>query len=91
MPNTKSASKRLRQNKVRQERNKSIKSNVKTQVKKVMAAVEAGNVEEAEKEFKEAAKKLDRAGAKKIMHPNKASRKKSSLQHAIKKAKSASA
>lgn len=90
MPNSKGAEKRLRQNKVRQAHNKSIKSRVKTQVKKVLAAVDAGEVEQAETEFVDAARKLDQAGAKKIMHPNTAARKKSRLQNAIKKAKAAS-
>lgn len=89
MPNCKSAEKRLRQTKVRQARNKTIKSAVKTQVKKVIAAVEAGDIANAEEEFKLAAKKLDKAGAKNIIHRNAAARKKSRLQKAIKKAKSA--
>ena len=90
MPNSKGAEKRLRQNKVRQARNKSAKSRVKTQVKKVLAAVESGDVAQAETEYVNAARKLDQAGAKKIMHPNATARKKSRLQNAIKKAKSAS-
>lgn len=87
MPNTNSAAKRLRQDKVRQARNKSIKSAVKTQVKKVLAAAESGDVETAEKEYVSAASKLDRAGSKNIIHQNAAGRQKSRLQRAIKKAK----
>lgn len=90
MPNSRSASKRLRQNKVRQERNKSIKSAMKTQLKKVLTAASEGDVATAETEFRLAAQKLDRAGAKRIIHPNAASRKKSRLSKAIKKAKDAS-
>ena len=89
MPNCKSAEKRLRQNKVRQARNKSIKSAVKTQIKKVTTAIEAGDVAGAEDLFKVAAKKLDQAGAKNVIHRNAAARRKSRLQNAIKKAKSA--
>ena len=89
MPNTKSAEKRLRQTKTRTARNKSIKSSVKTQVKKVVAAIDAGDVAGAEEQFKLAAKKLDRAGAKNIIHPNAAARKKSRLQKAIRNAKTA--
>lgn len=88
MPNNASAEKRLRQSKIRQARNKSIKSAVKTQVKKVLAAADAGDVETAETEYKLAAKKLDRAGRKNIIHKNAAGRKKSRLQKAIKAAKS---
>ena len=87
MPNTKSASKRLRQDKVRQARNKSIKSAVKTQIKKVLAAAEGGDIETAEKEYISASQRLDRAGAKNIIHKNAAGRQKSRLQRAIKKAK----
>ena len=87
MPNTRSASKRLRQNAVRQERNKATKTAMKTQIKAVHKAVEAGDLEKAETEYRDAARKLDRAGAKGIIHKNKASRGKSRLQAAIKKAK----
>lgn len=89
MPNSPSAAKRLRQNKTRQLANKAIKSAMRTQVKKVVTAANAGDIETAEKEFRAAAKSLDRAGAKKIIHPNKAGRTKSRLSHLIKKAKSA--
>lgn len=87
MPNSLSAEKRLRQNKVRQARNKAAKSAMKTQIKKVVAAAEGGDIETAETEFKVAAKKLDQAGAKNIIHKNAAGRKKSRLQSLIKKAK----
>ena len=87
MPNSLSASKRLRQSKVRQARNKAIKTAVKTQLKKVLSAAQAGEVEKAETEYKLAAKKLDRAGAKGIIHKNAAGRQKSRLQRAIKAAK----
>ena len=87
MPNTKSAKKRLRQSKELQARNKSIKSAVKTDVKKVLAAVTAGDIESAETQYKSAQKKLDRAGARNIIHPNVAGRQKARLQKAIKNAK----
>jgi small subunit ribosomal protein S20 len=88
MPNSASAKKRLRQNVICRDRNKSVKSSVKTQVKKVLAAVSAGEIETAEQEFRLAAKRLDQAGAKGVMHKNAAGRKKSRLQRAIKAAKS---
>ena len=87
MPNCKSAEKRLRQNVVRKARNKAIKSSIKTQVKKVLSAAEAGEVATAEEQYKLAAKGLDRAGARNIIHRNAAARQKSRLQRAIKKAK----
>ena len=88
MPNCKSAEKRLRQNVVRKARNKSVKTAVKTQIKKVLAAAESGDVSAAEDEYKIAAKRLDKAGARNIIHRNAAARQKSRLQRAIKKAKS---
>ena len=87
MPNSPSASKRLRQTKVRQARNKAIKTAMRTQVKKVRTAAIAGDIETAEKEFVLATKKLDRAGAKGIIHLNTAGRYKSRLSAMIKKAK----
>lgn len=87
MPNTQSAIKRLRQRKVRTLRNKIVKSSLKTQVKKVLRAVEENDLEKAETEFRLAAKKLDKAGAKGVIHKNAAARKKSRLQNAIKTAK----
>lgn len=89
MPNSLSAAKRLRQNKVRQARNKAQKSAIRSQIKKVLDAAAAGEVEKAEAEFKVAAKRLDRAGGKNIIHKNAAGRQKSRLQRAIKAAKSA--
>jgi small subunit ribosomal protein S20 len=84
MPNTKTAEKRLRQNVVRRARNRSIKRAVRTQCRKVREAVSAGHVEQAESEFRVAAKRLDQAGAKKIIHPNSAARIKSRLSAKIK-------
>ena len=87
MPNTASASKRLRQTKVRQARNKATKSAMKTQIKKVIGLANEGEVEKAEAEFKIAAKKLDQAGVKNVIHKNAAGRQKSRLQRIIKQAK----
>lgn len=88
MPNTASAKKRLRQDKIRQAHNRSIKSAVKTHVKKVTQAIESGDVAAAEAAFPAAAKRLDKAGAQNIIHKNAAARTKSRLQKAIVKAKS---
>ena len=88
MPNTKSANKRLRQNVVLRQKNKSAKSAVKTQMKKVIAAAEAGDIATAETEYVQAAKRLDQAGAKRIIHKNAVARQKSRLQRLIKKSKS---
>jgi small subunit ribosomal protein S20 len=84
MPNTKSAKKRLRQDAVRKDRNLAIKREMRNQVRKVREAVKARNVEQAETEFRLVAKKLDRAGARHLLHRNAAARIKSRLSAAIK-------
>lgn len=89
MPNTASAKKRLRQSEVLRLRNRSIKSAVRTQLKKVRAAIKNGDVAKAEDEYKLAAKKLDKAGARRVLHPNTSARYKSRLQKLIRGAKSA--
>ena len=91
MPNTTSAKKRLRQDKVRRLRNRASKSAIRTQIRKVREAAQAGDIEKAEQEFVRAAKRLDQAGAQRVIHPNKAARLKSRLQHLIKKAKQSKA
>ena len=90
MPNTNSAKKRLRQTEVRRDRNKAVKSALRSQLRKVREAVQAGDVGKAESEMQDATKRLDRAGQKNIIHRNKAARTKSRFQKMIKKAKQSS-
>jgi small subunit ribosomal protein S20 len=87
MPTTKSAKKRLRQSLERRTKNRAAKSAVKTQVRKVRLAVAGGDIAKAETELRLAAKKLDQAGAKRVIHPNAASRTKSRLAHLIRASK----
>jgi small subunit ribosomal protein S20 len=87
MPNIKSAKKRLRQNIVLRERNRSSRSFVRNRCKNVLQAVKDGNVEEAERLFRIATKALDQAGAKRVIHKNAAARKKSRLSAKIFKLK----
>jgi len=84
MPNTKTATKRLRQNIVRRARNRSIKRALRTQCRKVREAVAAGDLEKAQAEFRLAARSLDRAGSRNIIHRNAAARVKSRLSAKIK-------
>jgi small subunit ribosomal protein S20 len=79
MPHTKSARKRLRQNAKRRLLNRSTKSAIKTQIKRVLATAQSGTPEELRTQLNLAAKKLDKAAAKRIIHPNLAARKKSQL------------
>jgi small subunit ribosomal protein S20 len=84
MPTTKSAKKRLRQNEKRRLRNRAVKAALKTHVRKVHDAVAEKNFALADTEFRIAAKKLDQAAAKNVIHRNRSSRTKSRLQHLIK-------
>lgn len=90
MPNTASAKKRLRQDEVKKARNRAIKSVIRKRVRTVREAVEAGDIAKADAEYILAAKQLDRAGARNVIHRNAAARKKSRLQKLIKGAKAAS-
>jgi len=87
MPNTKSAKKRLRQSDDRRLRNRSARTSLRTQIRNVRQAVKAGDIEGAEQAYRIAAKRLDQAGAHRLIHPNKAARTKSRLQQLIRKNK----
>lgn len=79
MPNIASAKKRVRVTKTKTLRNKKIKSNLKTVLKKAYKEIEEKS-EGAKEALNVAVKKLDKAAAKGIIHKNKASNKKSNLQ-----------
>jgi small subunit ribosomal protein S20 len=91
MPHTRNAKKRLRQNEKRRLVNRSAVKAIKTQVKKLREVVDAGNLEQAKVEFNLLAKKLDKAAARRIVHPNLAARKKSQCAGWLKKTKPAPA
>ena len=79
MPNTASAKKRLRQNEKRRIHNRAAKSNMRSQIRKVREAVEAGDSERAQAEYKTAQQKIDQAASKNLIHRNAAARTKSRL------------
>ena len=83
MANIKSAKKRILVAKTRNERNKSIKSAVKTAVKKVDAAVAAKDKEAASAALLAATSTIDKATSKCVYHKNTASRKVSRLAKAV--------
>ena len=85
MPNIKSAKKRVITTEKRTLRNKTIKSNLKTNIKKADLAIEA-NAANAEEAAKIAIKKIDQAAAKGILHKNTAARKKSAIARKLNKA-----
>ena len=89
MPNIQSARKRLKQSIAARERNRSTKSSIRTECKKVIAAVASGSVEKAETEFRTAAKLLDQSAASRCdsSTSHAAARTKSRLSARIKKMK----
>jgi small subunit ribosomal protein S20 len=82
MPHTKSAKKHQRQSEKRRLHNRAVKSAIKTQIKRFQQA-ESGTVEELRAQYNLAAKRLDKAAAKRVIHPNLAARKKSQLARAL--------
>ena len=84
MAHSKSSKKRVFIGERNAARNKSIKSRVKTFVKKVLIAVEAKNVDEAKAALQVAYKELDKAVTKGVLKKNTASRKKSRLTLKVK-------
>lgn len=83
MANIKSAKKRILVNRTKADRNKAIRSSVKTAMKKVFAAVEANDKSAAQTALLEATATIDRACSKGVYHANNASRKVSRLAKAV--------
>ena len=79
MPHTSSAEKRLKQYEKRRLRNKSRIRTLKKQIKTFDETAKEGTAEDLQKAYSAAASLLDKAAAKRTMHPNTASRKKSQL------------
>ena len=79
MANTAQARKRARQAEKHRINNASQRSNLRTFIKKVSAAVDAGNLEDAKTSYKTAASIIDSAVNKGLIHKNNAARKKSRL------------
>ena len=84
MANIKSAKKRARQSEKRRRHNAGLRSMVRTYIKKVILAIDAGNKETAQKAYQEAVPVIDRMVTKGIIHKNKAARHKSRLSDHIK-------
>ena len=83
MANIKSAKKRVLVNRKKAEKNKSIKSAVKTSIKKVEVAVEAKDKEAAVAALQNAISTIDKAATKGVYHKNTAARKVSRLSKAV--------
>ncbi len=79
MANIKSAKKRIKVTQTKTLRNRMVKSALKTEIKKLEAAIAANNAEEAKVAFVQATKALDMAASKGVLHKNMVARKKSRL------------
>jgi small subunit ribosomal protein S20 len=77
--NIKSQIKRNKQNEKARQRNKAVKSELKTSVRKFREAADAGNLEEATAAMRAASAKLDRAVSKGVIHKNQAANRKSAI------------
>ena len=79
MANIKSQIKRIRQNEKAHQRNKAVKSALKTHVRKFREAADSGNVEEATQALRVATRQLDKAVSKGVIHQNQAANRKSAI------------
>ncbi|MFN3706687.1 30S ribosomal protein S20 [Microcella sp.] len=79
MANIKSQIKRIKTNLKAQERNKAVKSELKTAVRNTRKAIAAGDKEAATAALKTASKKLDKAVSKGVIHQNQAANRKSAI------------
>ncbi|MBB4705314.1 30S ribosomal protein S20 [Sphaerisporangium siamense] len=79
MANIKSQIKRNRQNEKARLRNKAVKSSLKTAVRKFREAADQGNAEEAATLMRAAARQLDKAASKGVIHKNQAANRKSAI------------
>ena len=79
MANIKSQLKRIKTNRLATERNKAVKSELKTWIRKFQKAVDAGDADKAKDALKVASTKLDKAASKGVIHKNQAANKKSAM------------
>ncbi len=79
MPNTPSAIKRLKQSIKRRMHNRITKKIIRTFTKRTLAAVADNRLDQAEADFRTTIAKIDKAGVRRVLHPNTAARRKSKL------------
>ena len=79
MANIKSQIKRNKQNEKARQRNKAVKSALRTYVRKFREAADSGNVEEATLALRVATRQLDKAVSKGVIHKNQAANRKSAI------------
>ncbi len=85
MANIKSQKKRILQNNAAQERNKAVRSALKTKVRRFREALASGDNSAATNALKDASRALDKAASKGVIHKNQAANRKSAMASALKK------
>ncbi len=85
MANIKSQKKRILQNNAAQERNKAVRSALKTKVRRFREALASGDNSAASNALKDASRALDKAASKGVIHKNQAANRKSAMASALKK------
>ena len=83
MANIKSQKKRILTAEKARQRNKAVRSELKTAIKAVRTAVEAGQLEDAQVAANKASRLLDKAASKGIVHKNQAAQRKSGVQKLV--------
>ena len=83
MANIKSQIKRIKTNEKARLRNQAVKSELKTYVRRVREAIDAGDKEAAEEHLRKASRKLDKAVSKGVIHKNPAANRKSKLARRV--------
>ena len=83
MANIKSQKKRILTNEKARMRNRAVKSELKTVIKRVYTAIEAGDETAAAAAAAEASRKLDKAASKGVIHKNQAANRKSGIMTAV--------
>ena len=81
MANIKSQIKRNRTNKLAEERNRAVKSELKTSVRQAREAIAAGDKDKAQAAVKVASRKIDKAVSKGVIHKNQGANRKSAIAH----------
>jgi small subunit ribosomal protein S20 len=84
MANIASQVKRNRQNEAARQRNMVVRSRTRTFVRRFRSAVAEGDVAKAESAYAEAARELDKAAQKNVIHRNQAANRKSGMAAALK-------
>ncbi|WIM67139.1 30S ribosomal protein S20 [Corynebacterium breve] len=85
MANIKQQKKRVLTNEKRRQRNKAVRSAVRTEIRKFREAVESGDKAVATEQLSVASRKLDKAVTKGVFHRNNAANKKSNMAKALNK------